>query len=182
MKIVYLGQDWLVCRTRPMGNWGYYNIRVQIDDGQIHYHWHIYFGQGYGPVIKYFRPAAASPAKAAATNDFQGEFVSKWFDADSDMTDGVEDEGFARHFGENREFFQSCFNPLAIEVMVKSNNEMFIASTNENADGYLIPVTNNAQEGFKFRVLKKTEEVLKSFTLHLNIERSPGFTGDDKKN
>jgi hypothetical protein len=99
-----------------MPSWTTYRIRVQIDDGRIIQGGTVNFGQSDGPIVEYFRPAAASPAKAAQQNDFDADFYSDWFDTDTDMTDGAENEEFKTHFGQNREFFQNCFNPLEIEV------------------------------------------------------------------
>ena len=66
-----------------MPKWDLFQLYLQIDDGIILKVPSISFKQSYGPIIKYFRPAAASPAKAAKTPDFAGEFYSEWFDTDT---------------------------------------------------------------------------------------------------
>ena len=140
------GQDWLVCRTRVFPIWARWYLRVQIDGGEIIRSSGIDFYDSEGPTVNYFYPQASSPAKPTGSYDYAGAFYTQWFDTD-DSTDGVEDESLHRHMAIDREIFQKCYNPLEIEVVVKSTNENFISSTNENADGYLITTYHNTLQG-----------------------------------
>jgi len=67
----------------------------------------------------------------------------------SDLSDGVEDETLLKIQTRYRSDFQHCINPIGIEVYDVINDESYVASVDNNADGKSAPEYNSAYYGFK---------------------------------
>ena len=144
------GQDFVVCETPELPKWRNWKVYMIIDGGATLYAGSMDLTEANSPTVKFIYPGAAAPAKPKDEWDYHGQFWTSWYNTDSpDIKDGVEDETLQKIQTRYRSDFQHCINPIGIEVYDVENDESYIASENNNADGKSTPEYNSAFYGFK---------------------------------
>ena len=142
------GKDFVVCKSQKVPRHYRHYLYMTIDNGEPMYGGHIDLYEGHAPSVSYFYPGNSAPARSRAQNDYDGVFYTRWFDSD-DNTDLTEDESFITHWIEDRNQFQNCENPIAIEVYDLDNLRSFENSVNQNSDGRPLAEWMDEVRGFK---------------------------------